>query len=174
MQSLKLGPSRSGSGLLNLYVFHGFSLLFIDTWDPGKKSFLGTLWGATTFASDWYIYSWLWISPFYFDWRCMISCNRYVSHSSMCFDCLWHGSSAIGCFSTVNLLSSLFWFVMHGRYVWCFVNKEVCWYNMKHISHALHHQNTQTKGIGWWDSAQCKANIQVHHLLRMAWTLKLD
>ncbi len=69
MQSLKLGPSRSGSGLLNLYMFRGsFSvpLLFIDTRDPGKKSFLGTLGGATTFASanvknahgqDWYIFT---------------------------------------------------------------------------------------------------------------------
>ncbi len=32
----------------------------------------------------------------------------------------------------------------------------LCLHKMKHISHALHHQNTRTKGMGWWGITQCE------------------
>ncbi len=84
------------------------------------------------------------------------------------------------------LLSSLFWFVKHGRYASFYANKGIRvnsfsnsykttaqigfhrlkslllslhLHKMKHISHALHHQNTETKGMGWWGSVQCKHNM---------------
>ncbi len=34
------------------------------------------------------------------------------------------------------LLSSLFWFVMHGRYAWCFVNKEAKCIKFSHAHHS--------------------------------------
>ena len=47
---------------------------------------------------------------------------------------------------------------MHGGLLgvaFCLSVLSLCLHKMKHISHALHHQNTKSKGMGWWGSAQC-------------------
>ena len=66
-----------------------------------------------------------------------------------------------------GLLSSLFWFVMHGRNAFysypssssrSAILEKHCLHTMRIISHALHHQNIQTKGMGWWGSALRRCN----------------
>ncbi len=69
------------------------------------------------------------------------------------------------------LLSVCFDDAMHGIYASHFVKTRfrvnssdiyfgrkpytLCLQNMKHIPHALHHQNKLTKGMGWWSPLEC-------------------
>ncbi len=106
-----------------------------------------------------------WIAYLYF-WSCKSTLS--INKGSGCLvekivlDTIhWALPTIIPC-----VLSYLFWFMMHGRYAWCFVNKGVkimlngftlilCLHKMEHISHALHRQSIETKGMGWWGSVHC-------------------